>query len=248
MQKLELYDCFLCQLTQVSLFHQTTLNSSIFQRFGFSSASPEPNEKEQGSALDNNGAKPNRDAKDSVDNNGAEAPKPNGDAKASDEGMEATDRTKESGFDSKPQSTMSQSNKRRRKVSKRTAFSDSDSESEIELSRDDLVKLLKEREELLMAKNEEMKQMQDKVLRSFAEMENVKDRTIREAENSKKFAIQVFLLAYCLLIIKLTRPVDIFWCLFRSFTLMFVVLQFFAEFCEGPTGCCRQFGKSFFSC
>lgn len=156
------------KLTQVSLFHQTTLNSSIFQRFGFSSASPEPNEKEQGSAPDNNGAespKPNRDAKDSVDNNGAEAPKPNGDAKASDEGMEATDRTKES---------------------------DSDSESEIELSRDDLVKLLKEREELLMAKNEEMKQMQDKVLRSFAEMENVKDRTIREAENSKKFAIQNF--------------------------------------------------------
>lgn len=136
------------KLTQVSLFHQTTLNSSIFQRFGFSSASPEPNEKEQGSA---------------VDNNGAECPKPNGDAKASDAGMEATDQTKES-----------------------------DSEGEIELSRDDLVELVKEKEELLKAKNEEMKQMQDKVLRSFAEMENVKDRTRREAENSKKFAIQNF--------------------------------------------------------
>lgn len=33
--------------------------------------------------------------------------------------------------------------------------------------------------------------MQDKVLRSYAEMENVIDRTKREAENSKKFAIQV---------------------------------------------------------
>lgn len=196
MQKLELYDCFLCQLTQVSLFHQTTLNSSIFQRFGFSSASPEPNEKEQGSA---------------VDNNGAECPKPNEDAKASDAGMEATDQTKESGFDSKPQSTMPQSNKRRRRVSKRTAFSDSDSESEIELSRDDLIELVKEKEELLKAKNEEMKQMQDKVLRSFAEMENVKDRTRREAENSKKFAIQVSSLAYCFLIIKLARTVGIFW-------------------------------------
>lgn len=154
------------KLTQVSLFHQSTLNSSIFQRFGFSSASPEPNEKEQGSAVDNNGAespKPNGDAKDSVDNNGAESFKPTGDAKASDEGMEATDQTRES-----------------------------DSESEIELSRVDLVKLVKEKEELLMAKNEEMKQMQDKVLRSFAEMENVKDRTRREAENSKKFAIQNF--------------------------------------------------------
>jgi len=40
--------------------------------------------------------------------------------------------------------------------------------------------------------------MQDKVLRSYAEMENVLDRTRREAENSKKFAIQVWAFNFCL--------------------------------------------------
>lgn len=181
----------LCQLAQVSLFHHTTLNCSIFQRFGFSSASPEPNEKEHGSAVGNNGAdstKPIGDRKDSdeVEDAGSEGPK-------------VTDQTKESGFASEPLSTMSQSVKRRRRVVKRTAFSDSDSESEIELSKEDLVNLVKEKEELLKAKHEVIKEMQDKVLRSFAEMENVKERTRREAENSKKFAIQVFQLARPLL-------------------------------------------------
>ncbi|KAJ4725173.1 GrpE protein-like [Melia azedarach] len=140
---------------KVSLFHHTTLNCSIFQQFGFSSASPEPNEKEHGSA---------------VGNNGADSTKPIGDRKASDEvedagseGPKVTDQTKES-----------------------------DSESEIELSKEDLVNLVKEKEELLKAKHEVIKEMQDKVLRSFAEMENVKERTRREAENSKKFAIQNF--------------------------------------------------------
>jgi molecular chaperone GrpE len=56
---------------------------------------------------------------------------------------------------------------------------------------DDLVKLVAEKEELLEAKHKEIETMQDKVLRAYAEMENVKERTKREAENSKKFAIQV---------------------------------------------------------
>ncbi|CAA3032487.1 grpE homolog 2, mitochondrial-like isoform X1 [Olea europaea subsp. europaea] len=38
----------------------------------------------------------------------------------------------------------------------------------------------------------EHEQMKDKVLRTLAEMENVKDRTKREADNAKKFAIQNF--------------------------------------------------------
>ncbi|ONK68419.1 uncharacterized protein A4U43_C05F11310 [Asparagus officinalis] len=66
---------------------------------------------------------------------------------------------------------------------------DTDEES---LSVDDLVKLVEEKEELLMLKHKEIEKMQDKVLRSYAEMENVLDRTRREAENSKKFAIQNF--------------------------------------------------------
>ncbi|KAH7544443.1 hypothetical protein ACOSP7_030303 [Xanthoceras sorbifolium] len=160
--------------TQVTQFHHSAPSASIFQRFGFSSASPEPNEKEHG--------------------NDADSPKPNGDAKASDEVEDAaaSEGTKESGFNSEPQSTMSQSDQRRRRGTKRTAFSDSDSDSESELSRDDLVKLVMEKEELLKAKHEEIENMKDKVLRSLAEMENIKDRTRREAENSKKFAIQNF--------------------------------------------------------
>ncbi|XP_073100862.1 grpE protein homolog 1, mitochondrial isoform X2 [Elaeis guineensis] len=67
-----------------------------------------------------------------------------------------------------------------------------DADAEPELSYDDLVKLVAEREELLKLKQKEIEKMQDKVLRSYAEMENVIDRTKREAENSKKFSIQNF--------------------------------------------------------
>ncbi|XP_038686296.1 grpE protein homolog 2, mitochondrial-like isoform X2 [Tripterygium wilfordii] len=70
--------------------------------------------------------------------------------------------------------------------------SDSDSEDQSDLSVDDLVKVVTEKEELLKLKHEEIKAMQDKVLRSYAEMENVMERTRRDAENSKKFAIQNF--------------------------------------------------------
>lgn len=53
------------------------------------------------------------------------------------------------------------------------------------------MKLVAEKEEILKGKNKEIETMKDKVLRTYAEMENVMDRTRREAENSKKFAIQV---------------------------------------------------------
>lgn len=85
-----------------------------------------------------------------------------------------------------------EANKTRRKAPKRTAFSDSESESEKELSMDDLAKLVAEKEELLKSKHKEIEKMQDKVLRSYAEMENVMDRTRRQAENSKKYAVQNF--------------------------------------------------------
>ena len=54
------------------------------------------------------------------------------------------------------------------------------------------MKLVSEKEALLKLKNKEMEKMQDKVLRTYAEIENVMARTRREAENSKKFAIQVY--------------------------------------------------------
>lgn len=67
-----------------------------------------------------------------------------------------------------------------------------ESDSEGDLSMDDMMKLVVEKEELLKMKNKEIEKMQDKVLRSYAEMENVMERARREAENSKKFAIQNF--------------------------------------------------------
>ncbi|XP_014495169.1 uncharacterized protein LOC106757095 [Vigna radiata var. radiata] len=69
---------------------------------------------------------------------------------------------------------------------------ESDVESECDQSRDDLIKLVAEKEQLLKLKHKEIGEMQDKVLRTYAEMENVMARTRREAENSKKFAIQNF--------------------------------------------------------
>ncbi|CAH9105065.1 unnamed protein product [Cuscuta epithymum] len=61
-----------------------------------------------------------------------------------------------------------------------------------DLSRDDLVKLMLEMEEKLKGKQKEVEQMKDKVLRSYADMENTMDRNRRQTENSKKFAIQNF--------------------------------------------------------
>lgn len=70
-------------------------------------------------------------------------------------------------------------------------------DTEGDLSFDDLVKIAAEKDELLKTKQKEVIAMQDKVLRTYAEIENVLERTKRESENSKKFAIQNF--AKCLL-------------------------------------------------
>lgn len=56
---------------------------------------------------------------------------------------------------------------------------------------DELVKLIVEKEKLIQLKDKELKEMQDKVLCSYAEIENIIERTKREAENSRKFSIQV---------------------------------------------------------
>ncbi|KAJ8572196.1 hypothetical protein K7X08_008707 [Anisodus acutangulus] len=61
---------------------------------------------------------------------------------------------------------------------------------------DDFVRLVAEKEELLKMKDDEFQKMKDKALRSYAEMENVMNRAKREAENSKKFAIQNFVKAF----------------------------------------------------
>ncbi|KAI8009369.1 hypothetical protein LOK49_LG06G00432 [Camellia lanceoleosa] len=134
----------------VSLLHHSALNTSAFQRFGFSSStSPETTEKEN--AQSGNGGS-------TVENNGATA-KTSGDTEVPEQ---------------------------------KEASSSEDSDAEAELSMEDLVKLVTEKEELLNVKHKEIEKMQDKVIRTYAEMENVMGRTRREAENSKKFAIQSF--------------------------------------------------------
>ncbi|KAJ0965202.1 hypothetical protein J5N97_026340 [Dioscorea zingiberensis] len=154
----------------------SSLASSRIQSCMFSSsASPQSNDKET--------SRTNVDLDDVAgDKNQSESTERNGDSsapkKAEDAGHHASKK-------SEPQP-----GKRRRRGAKRTAFSDSDTEHE--LSRDDLVKLVMKKEELLKVKHSEIVKMQDKVLRSYAEMENVLDRTKREAENAKKFAIQNF--------------------------------------------------------
>ncbi|KAG2250106.1 hypothetical protein Bca4012_023028 [Brassica carinata] len=105
-------------------------------------------------------------------------------------GEKATAEANESGPDSEPSKVS-----RRRRGATRAAVPDSDSGSDDddeELSMGDLMKLVAEKEELLSEKEEEIKQMKDKVLRTYAEMENVMDRTRRDAENTKKYAIQNF--------------------------------------------------------
>ncbi|KAL2496034.1 Co-chaperone GrpE family protein [Forsythia ovata] len=166
---------------KVSLLGHSTLNSSTFQWFGFSSsASPHPNEKENAES----GNKQENKRDDSVNAAAVDVPDQT-EASVSDE-------EDESGLSTEPQSNTSGSFKRRKRGTKRIAFSDSDSDSESDLSRDELMKLLAEKEELLKVKQMEHEQMKDKVLRTLAEMENVKDRTKREADNAKKFAIQNF--------------------------------------------------------
>lgn len=77
------------------------------------------------------------------------------------------------------------------KPSEETAETDSRRGLE-ELSKEDLIKLVLEKEEALELKEKEFERWKDRFLRSYAEMENVMQRTRREAENSKKFAVQSF--------------------------------------------------------
>ncbi|GAB2277753.1 hypothetical protein Dimus_012456 [Dionaea muscipula] len=158
--------------TKASLLNGLLYSPAARQQCGFSSsASPQSNDKDTNAEPDGDSAQ-------------AE-----GTANGNDN---SADVNQESGSSSETQST-SQSVKRRRRGSKRTAFSDSDSEGDFDdLSKDDLVKLVTEKEETLKTKEKEISAMKDKVLRTYAEMENVMNRTRREAENSKKFAIQGF--------------------------------------------------------
>ncbi|XP_021772309.1 uncharacterized protein LOC110736402 isoform X3 [Chenopodium quinoa] len=68
----------------------------------------------------------------------------------------------------------------------------SDSEEDMDDLSEDLVKLVREKEKILENKQKEFAEFKDKFLRSYAELENLMERTRRDAENSKKFAVQSF--------------------------------------------------------
>ncbi|KAK6946992.1 GrpE nucleotide exchange factor [Dillenia turbinata] len=156
-------------LRQLPLLRHCAPNTFILQSYGlFSSASPQADKESAQTG--------NYDAKVEPTNTCEDA--------------KASDQAEKSGSNSESQATSG--NKRSRRGTKRIQFSDSDSDPEEDLSRDDLVKLVAEKEEHLKMKLKDIEKMQEKVLRSYAEMENVMDRTRRESESSKKFAIQNF--------------------------------------------------------
>lgn len=152
----------------IRLLRHSHLRNGPFQRYDFfSSASPVSNNKESNQSVD-------RDTESTNITGDSTVP----------------EQTEDAGFSTESKDPQSRSNKkRRRRSTKRTKFSDSDTEPD--LSVDDLVKLVAEKEEQLKLKNAEIEKLKDKILRSYAEMENVLDRTKREAENTKKFSIQV---------------------------------------------------------
>lgn len=55
----------------------------------------------------------------------------------------------------------------------------------------DLAELLAERDAQLEERDKVIKELQEKVLRSYAEVENILARSQREAESTRKFALQV---------------------------------------------------------
>lgn len=60
-----------------------------------------------------------------------------------------------------------------------------------DVNKEDLVGLLGEKLALLEERNKEIKELKDKLLWSLAEMENVRQRTKRDAESTAKYAVQV---------------------------------------------------------
>ncbi|XP_024360126.1 grpE protein homolog 2, mitochondrial [Physcomitrium patens] len=61
-----------------------------------------------------------------------------------------------------------------------------------DIKADDLARMVAERDALLQEKDKTIKELQDKVLRGYAEVENVMARARREAESTRKFALQGF--------------------------------------------------------
>ncbi|KAI0502375.1 hypothetical protein KFK09_017324 [Dendrobium nobile] len=149
----------------MSLLRHSYHKETIFQRFGYSSsASPQATEKER------------RVPSEDQDNTSSKVSEP---SQETSEARVVSKSTEANGDSTAPEQPNS---------------------AELELlSVEELVKLVVERDNLLKIKlkENELKQkenekLQEKVLRTYAEMENVLARTKREVENSKKHGIQNF--------------------------------------------------------
>ncbi|KAG0464452.1 hypothetical protein HPP92_020521 [Vanilla planifolia] len=163
--------CLPSQISHLPSF----LREPIFQRFGFSSsASPRASNKEAKHSR-------NHDHTSSVIPESSEESSEAGEVVGSPETngcSSASEQSKEEGLSSQPEQIESKSSKKKRRAIKRTAFSDSDVEPD--LSAEELIKLIAEKDNLLKLKQKEIEKLQDKVLRTYAELENVLERTKRE--------------------------------------------------------------------
>ncbi|KAG0465928.1 hypothetical protein HPP92_020092 [Vanilla planifolia] len=175
--------CLPSQISHLPSF----LREPIFQRFGFSSsASPRASNKEANHSRNHDHTSsviPESSVESSEAGEVVGSPETNG-------GSSASEQSKEEGLSSQPEQIESKSSKKKRRAIKRTAFSDSDVEPD--LSADELIKLIAEKDNLLKLKQKEIEKLQDKVLRTYAELENVLERTKREVENTKKYGVQNF--------------------------------------------------------
>lgn len=156
--------CFLYHQVPYTFNHHSRYSTNIFQRFGFSSVSPQQSDKEINETKE----------QENTLHGSNEYSSSSGSEEASEQGM----------WDWNSNLVLGG------RGTKCTALSALGIE-DIDLSKDDLAKLIREKEGLLKSKDDEIKDMKDKVLRSYAEMENVMARTKRESENSKKYAVQV---------------------------------------------------------
>jgi hypothetical protein len=149
--------CFLIfQLIPVQVNFLCPFINSSTPKFGFSSSSSNETEEKKwinvynGDSTNDDSAKTSEETKD-IDQPGQTKP---------------ADQTEEPGSISDSQS---QTVKRRSGL-KQTAFSDSYSESESDLSRDDLINLISEKEKLFISKHKEIEKIQNKFRRTYAEM------------------------------------------------------------------------------
>lgn len=78
------------------------------------------------------------------------------------------------------------------KPAEETPKEESTAEAKTEEAKEEPAEKKPTTEDLLKKKDEEIRDAKDKLLRTLADMQNLRDRVARDSENSKKYAIQKF--------------------------------------------------------